>query len=177
VEDVFTGLESDDTKVVAAASLGQVYKLRKKDGETVAVKVQRPGIIDSISLDLHIIRTAAPIIKKYANLKSDLLEIIDQLGYGFVDELDYRREADNADIFMQSIEDTPLNGVVFAPEVVRGVSSQKILTTKWVDGDRLEESPMEEISKMCSIAMNTYLTMMLQSPILHADPRKYFLFS
>ena len=45
-----------------------------------------------------------------------------------------------------------------------------MLTTRWVTGDRLEESPKEEIGKLCSIAMNTYLTMMLESPILHADP-------
>jgi hypothetical protein len=172
VEEAFSGLEKDDTKVVAAASLGQVYKLRTKAGETVAVKVQRPGIMNSISLDLHIIRSVTPFLKKYFNLKSDLLEIIDQLGAGFVDELDYRKEAANADTFMEAIEDTPLSGVVFAPEVLHASSTRKVLTTRWVDGDRLEESPTEEISKMCSLAMNTYLTMMLQCPILHADPRK-----
>lgn len=171
---VFTDIMPESSPI-AAASLGQVFKAKMRRGAggekvDVAVKVQRPGITDNISLDLHIIRSLAPVIKKVAGLESDLIQIVDSLGEGFVDELDYRREAENAGIFMESIADTPLKGVVFAPEVVDEASSQRVLTTLWVEGERLEESPKEEISKLCSIAMNTYLTMMLQSPILHADP-------
>jgi predicted unusual protein kinase regulating ubiquinone biosynthesis (AarF/ABC1/UbiB family) len=176
---VFTDLKPSSVPV-AAASLGQVFKANMRrphpsgDGTTenvnVAVKVQRPDILSSVSLDLHIIRSIAPVLKKVAGLESDVLSIIDSLGEGFVDELDYRREADNAALFMNVIQQTPLRGVVFAPEVVPEATSRRVLTTLWVDGTRLEESPKEEVSKLCSIAMNTYLTMMLQAPLLHADP-------
>ena len=87
-----------------------------------------------------------------------------------MDELDYRLEADNAETFMESLLDTPLKDAVFAPTVVRGVSSRRVLTTEWVDGERLEESSSGDIGTLCAVAMNTYLTMMLESPILHADP-------
>ncbi len=176
---IFTDLKPSSVPV-AAASLGQVFKANmlrphpSGDGTTenvnVAVKVQRPDILSSVSLDLHIIRSIAPVLKKVAGLESDVLSIIDSLGEGFVDELDYRREADNAALFMDVIQQTPLRGVVFAPEVVPEATSRRVLTTLWVDGTRLEESPKEEVAKLCSIAMNTYLTMMLQAPLLHADP-------
>jgi aarF domain-containing kinase len=41
---------------IAAASLGQVYKGKLKTGETVAVKVQRPGVLETVSIDLFVIR-------------------------------------------------------------------------------------------------------------------------
>ena len=46
-------------KPIAAASLGQVYKGRLKSGETVAVKVQRPYVVETVSIDLFIIRWTA----------------------------------------------------------------------------------------------------------------------
>ena len=45
-------------KPIAAASLGQVYKGKLKSGETVAVKVQRPYVVETVSIDLFIIRQA-----------------------------------------------------------------------------------------------------------------------
>ena len=142
--EVFLDLQPS-TSPVAAASLGQVFKAKmmvpkasevQKEGEfispaanyeevEVAVKVQRPGILNSISLDLHIIRTIAPILKEIAGLESDVVSIVDSLGEGFVDELDYRLEAENAATFMKSIADTPLAGIVFAPEVVAESTSRK----------------------------------------------------
>jgi len=45
-----------------------------------------------------------------------------------------------------------------------------VLTTEWVVGERLETSGAEDVTKLCSVAMNTYLTMMLETGVLHADP-------
>jgi len=169
-DEIFVGL-SFDSQVVAAASLGQVYKatLRSTNSQ-VAVKIQRPSIIENVALDLHIIRSAAPTVKKIARLQSDLIGILDQWGEGFVNELDYEMEAKNAQLFNENIASTPLGGVVFAPNVVPSASSRKVLTTEWVEGERLEQSSAKDIASLCSIAMNTYLTMMLEFPLLHADP-------
>ena len=173
VDDIFIGI-SDSAEVVAAASLGQVYKAQlksdKDQGTYVAVKVQRPDIINSVSLDMHIIRKLAPLIKNAASLQSDLVGVVDDWGRGFVDELNYTKEAQNARIFMDTISQTPLGAAVFAPAVIDEASSLKVLTTQWVDGERLEKCSKEDSIRLCSIAMNTYLTMMLESSILHADP-------
>jgi predicted unusual protein kinase regulating ubiquinone biosynthesis (AarF/ABC1/UbiB family) len=171
VEDVFaTGMEPD-ADVVAAASLGQVFKATlTKDGSEVAVKVQRPQILERIALDMHILRQAAPILKKVGGLQTNLTGVVDDWGIGFVDELDYRKEANNAKVFQNSIEKTDLAGVVFSPSPIDEVTTRRILTTEWVVGERLEKAKQSDVTRLCSVAMNTYLTMMLDTGVLHSDP-------
>ena len=84
--------------------------------------------------------------------------------------MDYRREAANAERFTESIAKTTLAGAVFAPPVVNAASGQRVLTTEWVVGERLERSPAADVSTLCSVAMNTYLTMLLDTGTLHCDP-------
>ena len=94
---------------------------------------------------------------------------------GFVDELDYIEEAINAKSFTEGIAKTPLSGVVFAPPVVDELTTGKVLTTDWVVGERLDKSAKEDVSVLCSIAMNSYLTMMLETGLLHCKWFHYFL--
>jgi len=177
IEEVFEDFPSEP---IAAASLGQVYKATVRDdddgkregGNTrdVAVKVQRPNIMNQIALDMHLIREVAPIIKRTFNLNTDFVGVVDTWGIGFVDELDYIEEAINAKSFTEGIVRTPLAGVVFAPPVVDELTTRKVLTTEWVVGERLDKSAKEDVSILCSIAMNSYLTMMLETGLLHCDP-------
>ena len=161
-DTVFSGID----KPVAAASLGQVYKASLSDGRQVAVKVQRPGIVQQVALDMHLIRTSAPLIKALG-APGDIEGLVDDWGFGFVNELDYLQEANNADTFMEGIKTTPLANTVFAPPVKRDYSSGKVLTTEWIDGERLEKSSAGDVSTLCSVAMNTYLTMMLETGTMH----------
>ena len=187
VDDVFM----DFPKVpIAAASLGQVYRVVTRDkvvvgignggnggreeeenNVVVAIKVQRPNIVDQIALDMYIIReTIAPFLKRTFNLNTDIVGVIDAWGTGFVAELDYIQEAVNAKSFSDSISRTPLAGVVFAPPVVDELTTRNVLTTQWIVGERLDESTRDDVSALCSIAMNSYLTMMLETGLLHCDP-------
>jgi predicted unusual protein kinase regulating ubiquinone biosynthesis (AarF/ABC1/UbiB family) len=165
-------LESDLTREpVAAASLGQVFKARLREtGQDVAIKVQRPDITEQIALDMHLLREVAPIVKKFFKLNSDTVGTVDAWGAGFVDELDYTQEAANAAFFSERIKETPLKDVVFAPTVVEGCSTRSVLVTEWVDGERLDRSSSADVAVVCSIAMNTYLTMLLELGVLHCDP-------
>ena len=164
-------------KPVAAASLGQVYKATlRSTGEEVAIKVQRPNILEQIALDMHLLREMAPIAKRTFNLNTDIVGTVDAWGTGFVDELDYLSEARNAQTFMETIQTTPLKDVVFSPDVIEKYSTGKVLTTSWVEGERLDKSAQDDVTVLCSIAMNTYLTMMLETGMLHCDPRKLFWF-
>lgn len=153
---------------VAAASLGQVYKARlRSTGQQVAIKVLRPNIEGKIALDMHILRELAPIVKRIFNVNTDLVGVVDTWGTGFVDELDYVSEAKNAQEFMKGIQGTELKDVVFAPPIVEELSTRKVLTTEWVDGERLDRSNKDDVTVLCSVAMNTYLTMMLELGTLH----------
>ncbi|KAJ8606767.1 hypothetical protein CTAYLR_009565 [Chrysophaeum taylorii] len=187
LEDVFVDFPAEP---IASASLGQVYKTAVRaevfrpfpppndddDGIAfpfaVAVKVQRPDVVETIALDLHLLRVTTPVVKALFRLNTDLPGIVDAWGERFVDELDYGKEADNAARFSQSIAATPLAGVVFAPAAIAPCSSRRVLTTEWVQGKRLDadDNHDRKISALCSVAMNAYLTMMLETGLLHADP-------
>lgn len=134
------------------------------------MKVQRPNVLNDVAMDMHIIRKLSPALQKIFKTRTDLRAVTDDWGVGFVDELDYRREAENAEKFTKAIESTPLAGVVFAPTVVKEATTKHVLTTEWVVGERLEKSSAEDVDKLCSIAMNTYLTMLLDIGLLHCDP-------
>jgi len=166
--------EEISKKPIASASLGQVYRARLVDGPEVAVKVQRPGMDELIALDLYLLRLGAGPAKEFLSLlgpfNQDLVGLIDAWGEGFVGELDYRREAANAAEFAEAIARTPLGAAVCVPEVVAECTSGKVLTTEWVEGTRLEQSTSEDVTTLCSVAMSTYLTMLLEVNILHADP-------
>jgi len=170
ISSVFGSSITPSTTVIAAASLGQVYKATLTTGETVAVKVQRPRIEELIALDMHILRSIAVPAKDIFKLNTDLVGIVDEWGKGFVKEVDYRQEAANSEAFMAAIAATPLDGKVFSPPVISNASTRRILTTAWVDGDRLEVIPKDEQRAALKLSMLAYLTMMLETPLLHADP-------
>lgn len=156
IDSVFSEFSAEP---VAAASLGQVFRAKlREDGREVAVKVQRPNIMDQIALDMHLIREIAPVLKRTFNLNTDLVGTVDAWGLGFVDELDYISEARNAEEFTASIQSTSLAGVVYSPPVIEECTTGKVLTTEWVIGERLDKSSKDDVTILCSIAMNTYLT-------------------
>jgi predicted unusual protein kinase regulating ubiquinone biosynthesis (AarF/ABC1/UbiB family) len=151
---------------VAAASIGQVFKAEMQDGTVVAIKVQRPDVIKDISLDLAIVRQLAPAYKKAFSLNSDLVGLVDEWGRGFVDELDYLREATNGKRFLAAMQARGLDAVTTS-EVVDELSSNRILVTKWVDGERLAKSTEDDVGRLCGVALNAYLTMLLDTGLLH----------
>jgi len=83
---------------IASASLGQVYKAKLKTGEAVAIKVQRPGLIPLVSLDLYVLRQILGWAKqKFPNIfKSDIVAILDEFGTKLFEEMDYVQEGRNA---------------------------------------------------------------------------------
>ena len=87
-----------------------------------------------------------------------------------MNELDYLKEGANAEYFTNSINKTRLNGVVFAPRVYSQISTKRVLVSEWVQGERIDRAKSRGLTDSCSVAMNTYLTMMLETGVLHCDP-------
>ena len=75
IDDVFSELSMQP---VASASIGQVYKGKlRSTGEYVAVKVQRPAVLSSVAMDLHMLRTLAPMYQKNKDINTDLVGLVD----------------------------------------------------------------------------------------------------
>ena len=120
-ERIETILDKITDEPVASASIGQVYKGQLKDGREVAVKIQRPGILAEIALDLHVLRVLTPIqtfLQNAANgrktVQDDIdaaISLVDEWGRGFVAETDYRLEARNTVEFENAMRKRGLDAV------------------------------------------------------------------
>ncbi|EED88072.1 predicted protein, partial [Thalassiosira pseudonana CCMP1335] len=174
---IFTQLSE---KPVASASIGQVYRgILKENGKEVAVKVQRPGILGEIALDLHVLRVLTPIqttlqnaVNRQKTTQEDIdtaVALVDEWGRGFVAETDYRLEAENTINFGDAMKKRGLDAVC-APTVVENLVRDKVLVTEWVEGTRLDRDASDDVPRLCGVAINAYLTMLLDTGVLHCDP-------
>jgi predicted unusual protein kinase regulating ubiquinone biosynthesis (AarF/ABC1/UbiB family) len=120
-----------DPVPVAAASIGQVHRAVLGDGREVAVKVQYPGVGQSIRSDLANAETLFTMLAATAMKGLDAKGIVDELRDRMVDELDYRLEARNQTEFATRYAGHPWAHV---PAVVTERSSERVLTSEWVGG-------------------------------------------
>lgn len=127
VEEVF---EEFDDVPVAAASIGQVHRARLPSGESVAVKVQYPGVDEAVRSDLKNLNALAKISVAVApNL--DPKEVANEVRDRVLEELDYRREAGNQARFAELYEDHPY---VVVPRVFEHYSRTRVLTQEFIEG-------------------------------------------
>eukprot|EP00775_Hariotina_reticulata_P007778 gene7778-7976_t len=123
---------------VAAASLGQVYRgTLASTGAEVAVKVQRPGVVDAIGRDTFILRHLAGIARKQLKLNTDLPALVDEWAASLFKELDYRREAANAERFSRLFSFMP---EVVVPQMYTEYTTPCVLVMEWIEGDRLRSA-------------------------------------
>ena len=162
-----------DAEPISAASLGQVYRGTLKDGRAVAVKVQRPGLREQITLDLYIVRNIAAWLKSNIGLiRSDLVALIDELGRRVFEEMDYFNEAANAERFAELHAHNPRIAV---PEIHRELTSRRVLTMEWIEGVKLTR--LEAVKAMgidpdelVDVGVNCSLQQLLEHGFFHADP-------
>jgi predicted unusual protein kinase regulating ubiquinone biosynthesis (AarF/ABC1/UbiB family) len=157
----------------SAASLGQVHRGVLKGGHKVAVKVQRPGLREQITLDLYIVRNiAAWLNRNIRMIRSDLVALIDELGKRVFEEMDYLHEAANADQFRELHRDNPRIAV---PRIFHQATSRRVLTMEWIEGVKLTNLDAVRAigvdpDEMVSVGVNCSLQQLLQDGFFHADP-------
>ena len=170
VENIFTKI---DKEPISAASLGQVHKATLHSGEKVAVKIQRPGLREQITLDLYIVRNIAIWFKNNIGIiRSDLVALIDELGKRIFEEMDYINEANNAEKFKDLHKN---NNKIAVPKIYRNVTSRRVLTMEWIDGTKLTN--IEAVKKlgidpneMVEIGVSCSLQQLIEHGFFHADP-------
>ena len=120
-----------DPVPVAAASIGQVHRAVLADGRPVAVKVQYPGVGDAIGADLANAEVLYQLFSAFALKSLDVRGLVDELRQRMGDELDYRKEAANQTRFARLFAGHPF---IRIPSVVPELSTLRVLTSEWVDG-------------------------------------------
>lgn len=113
----------------AAASIGQVHRARFQ-GQDVAVKVQYPGMLDTLDTDLANLKRVGSIASLGMALSGR--ELVEELRQRMLEECDYDREAANQEHFRRLLADDPR---VVVPEVVAERTSRAVLTMTWLDGE------------------------------------------
>ena len=158
----------------ASASIGQVHKAGLKDGEMVAVKVQRPGIKKIIEVDLEIMLHLAMLVER--NIKEIALyrpvKIIEEFARTLEKEIDYTIEATSMERFARHFLNDP---TTYIPKVFRDMTTEHVLTMELVDGikvseiDRLEGAGLNR--KTITVrGADFYLKQVFDFGFFHADP-------
>jgi ubiquinone biosynthesis protein len=167
--DVFVDF---NTTPAASASLAQVYRAKvRATGQEVAIKVQKPAIKRKIEIDLDLAGWLAGQLNRHSTTLRpyDLPSVVEEVRKTVVQELDFRIEARNQTYF-NSVNRNP--DKVFAPVVLKELSSEHVLVTEWVDGTPPGAVPFEG-EQIREIAMNGATSMIQQILIdgfFHADP-------
>ena len=154
----------------AAASIGQVHRATTRGGDRVAVKVQYPGIDKAIENDLKSVALLetmmAPVARKYHTKEG-----LDEIRAVFMQELDYRKEAEIADRFRRMHAD---DADIVIPRVHHSLSTKRVLTADFVGGADYATFVAEAAQSEKDAAAQTIWRFMIRSlmkhAILYADP-------
>lgn len=158
-----------DLKATHAASIGQVHRARL-NGKTLAVKVQYPGIADSIKSDLRMVRPIAARILKVSD--ADMVKFFNEVEARLIEETDYRLELKNAVEIGSACAHIPhLHFPTYYPEF----SGERILTMDWLEGMHLREfmetHPSNAVRNQLGQALWDFTTYQLHVlGKVHADP-------
>ncbi len=167
-QEIFSGIEPE---AFAAASIGQVHRGYLKDGRTVAVKIQYPGIDRVIEADLaNLRRVLKSLVKLIADIDFD--PVWNELRARLREELDYLREAENIRRMTLLHAGTP---EIVIPKVVDDATCRTVLTMEYVPGISPGEACSEEYDqslrdKWGVVLFEFLLRGIFKHRILHADP-------
>ena len=163
-----------DTEPIAAASIGQVYRAKTKDGREVILKIRRPGIEKIIQTDMEILRNIAVIIKHRLK-KDDTIDpvrMVNEFSQAIMKEVDFTNERRNQQRFINNFKNDP---TIHIPAVIEEYSTIAVLTMEFIDGikpsniEQLKEAGMTP--KVIAAASSEFvLKQVFEHGFFHADP-------
>jgi len=157
---------------LASARLSQAYLGKLRSGELVVLKVQRPGIKDSIEVDLHILNAIARRMKSPELRLFNFPGAVDEFSRQILSELDFTRDGRNADLLasnMRSIEG------VRVPKIYWEYSGKRLLVMEYIKGVRIDK--LKQIRKMkvdprkiALLGLRAYWKQIFDDGFFHGDP-------
>ena len=174
-----------DAEPLAAASLGQVHRARLKVEEEagfrdVVVKAQRPHIASIVDIDLAALRRVGAWLMRYRPIRehADVPALLREFSATVREEIDYVKEAKNAQAFFENFKD---DRDVHVPRVVTSLSTLRVLTLenvlaiKITDYDAITAAGIDR-SAVARKLLDTYLKQIFDDGFFHADPHPGNLF-
>lgn len=158
-------------EAAAAASLGQVHKARLHDGRQVACKLQYPDMTNTVEADLKQLRLLIALYHRLDNaIKQD--EVYKELVTRLHEELDYKREAANLRLFSHMLKNS---GHAVIPNVIESLSTQRLLTMDWLEGQNLRTliTQKPDQDQRNAIARSLFLSWYIpfyHFGVIHGDP-------
>jgi ubiquinone biosynthesis protein len=162
-----------DERPLAAGSIAQVHAARLKSGESVVVKVQRPGIDHQIRVDLNLMGELAALIERFIpeTASARPVAMIQEFARGFLGELDFIREGGNIAKIGRNFQSV---SHVVTPEVHWKLTTPRVLTMTRIDGlpawdrDRIIGSGLEP-SLLVERGLGMFLKMVFIDGLFHGD--------
>jgi len=172
LKELFTDIEP---VAIAAGSLAQVHRGMLLDGQSVAIKVQRPGIRQVVERDLEVLEFLAKWFSRdKLGQAYDLPGLVEEFRTSLLGELDFRREARNTMQLRYNLENSTLwrRGEVIVPQVYPDLTTDVVLTLEWIEGVKLTQVTLPEPrrKKLAALATQVVLQQMFLDRFFHADP-------
>lgn len=167
-------LQKISEKPVASASIGDVYKGWLHNGETVAVKVQRPGIESIIRTDFKALKIVIWLAKRFTSIgkQMDLASLYHEMTKVIGDELNFKKELANGISFNERFSQT--DGVS-VPLYHPDYTTRRVLVMEWIEGAKITdlsflEKHKIEREKLANRLLNLFIQQLLNEGMFHADP-------
>ncbi|WP_280225263.1 ABC1 kinase family protein [Nocardia farcinica] len=158
-----------DETPIAAASIGQVYRARLRDGRAVAVKVKYPGVDQAVEADLRNLRMIARMWKSVLPSAADTA-VLDEVALNIGGELDYRREARDQHRVASRYRGHPY---VLVPDSIIEHCGPNVLVTELVDGrpfDELRALPDADRDRLGELIYRFYINSLFVDYEFCGDP-------
>ena len=159
--------ENFDLKAFAAASLGQVHKAYTHDGDKIAVKLQYPGVKNTIKSDLKLVKT---VVRPLSNA-SFVLPMLDEIEEKLIEETDYIKESENQSFFEERLKIESVK----IPKVYEEYSGDVIIASEYIEGVSLDiwiksDPKQEDKDRIATILYEIFIRGLYELNCIHADP-------
>lgn len=160
---------SFETEAAASASLGQVHRAVSHEGKRLACKLQYPDMQSAVEADLNQLRIVFSIHARM-DPAVDTREILTEIAARLREELDYELEARHTRLYAFMLRSEPL---IRVPEVVRELSTRRLLTMGWLEGRPLlafKAAPLEDRNTIARAMFRAWWYPFSHYGVIHGDP-------